>query len=163
MGLKLVRIDDRLIHGQVVVGWVRFLNADHIIVANDAAAKDAMQKALYEMVVPRELKVSILTLSETAEKFKQNVFGNETIILLLSSPRDVLELMNLGMIIKSINVGGMRYEPGKRQISKSVSVSDDDCVALGELIAKGIEIEGRAVPTDEKLDIIKLCKELKLA
>jgi mannose/fructose/sorbose-specific phosphotransferase system IIB component len=161
MGLKLVRIDDRLIHGQVVVGWVRFLNADHIIVANDATAQDVMQKALYEMVVPRELKVSILTISETAEKFKQAAFGNDTIILLVSRPQDILYLVNLGMVIKTINVGGMRFEPGKRQISKSISVNNEDCAALAELIDKGIEIEGRAVPTDEKLDIIKLCGEIK--
>jgi mannose/fructose/sorbose-specific phosphotransferase system IIB component len=161
MGLKLVRIDDRLIHGQVVVGWVRFFNADHIIVANDATAHDAMQKALYEMVVPRELKVSILTLSETAEKFKQAAFGNDAIILLVSQPQDIVTLVNLGMIIKSINVGGMRFEPGKQQISKSISVNTEDCAALAELINQGIEIEGRAVPTDEKLDIIKLCNEIK--
>jgi mannose/fructose/sorbose-specific phosphotransferase system IIB component len=161
MGLRLVRIDDRLIHGQVVVGWVRFLNADHIVVANDATANDAMQKALYEMVVPRELKVSILTISETAEKFKQAAFGNDTIILLVSRPQDALDLLNLGMVIKSINVGGIRFEPGKRQISKSISVNKADCTALAELIAKGVEIEGRAVPTDEKLDIVKHCGELK--
>ena len=161
MGLKLVRIDDRLIHGQVVVGWVRFLNADHIIVTDDDVAKDVMQKALYEMVVPRELKVSILTVTETAEKFKQNFFGNDNIILLLSRPGDVLQLVNAGMKMKSINVGGMRFEPGKRQITKSVSVNDEDSVILHDLASKGIEIEGRAVPTDEKIDIIKLCGETK--
>ncbi|MDI6783172.1 MAG: PTS sugar transporter subunit IIB [bacterium] len=160
MGLKLVRIDDRLIHGQVVVGWVRFLNANHIIVADDAVAKDAMQKALYEMVVPRELTVSILTLAETAEKIQQNIYGNDTIILLVARPKDVLALANLGLPMKSINIGGMRFEPGKKQITKSVSVDDEDGMMLRELAAKGIEIEGRAVPTDEKIDIVKLCFEV---
>jgi len=160
MGLKLVRIDDRLIHGQVVVGWVRFLNANHIIVADDAVAKDVMQKALYEMVVPRELTVSILTLAETAERFHQNEYGNDTVILLVSRPIDGLALVNLGLPMKSINVGGMRFEPGKHQITKSVSVGDEDCTILKQLAVKGIEIEGRAVPTDEKLDIIKLCSEM---
>ncbi|MFB3897335.1 MAG: PTS system mannose/fructose/N-acetylgalactosamine-transporter subunit IIB [bacterium] len=161
MALKLVRIDDRLIHGQVVVGWVRFLNADHIIVANDVTAQDVMQKALYEMVVPQELKVSILTLSETVEKFRQAAFGNDSIILLVSRPQDILKLVNMGMMVKSINVGGMRFEPGKRQISKSISVNNEDCSVLATLVSQGIEIEGRAVPTDEKLDIIKLCSEIK--
>ncbi|MCX7919111.1 MAG: PTS sugar transporter subunit IIB [bacterium] len=159
MGLKLIRIDDRLIHGQVVVGWVRYLNANHIIVADDVVAKDAMQKALYEMVVPRELKVTILPVAEAAEKIKQNIFAKDNIILLLSRPKDVLELVNRGVAVKSINVGGMRFEPGKRQITKSVSVNDEDCAIFNELVAKGIEIEGRAVPTDEKTDIIQACKQ----
>jgi mannose/fructose/sorbose-specific phosphotransferase system IIB component len=161
MGLNLVRIDDRLIHGQVVVGWVRFLNANHIIVADDMVAQDAMQKALYEMVVPRELTVSILTLAETAAKFNQHEFASDTVILLVSRPKDVLALANFGLVMKSINVGGMRFEPGKRQITKSVSVNDEDCAILRELGLEGIEIEGRAVPTDEKIDIIKLCNEVK--
>ena len=156
MGLKLVRIDDRLIHGQVVVGWVRFLSANHIIVADDAVAKDAMQKALYEMVVPREVKVSILTLSETAQRLSENTFANDEIILLVSRPSEVLALINLGLTIKSINVGGMRFEPDKRQITKSVSVNDKDIAVFHELAAKGIEIEGRAVPTEEKINIFKL-------
>lgn len=156
MGIKLVRIDDRLIHGQVVVGWVRFFSANHIIVADDAVAKDAMQKALYEMVVPREVKVSILTLRETVQRLSENTFANDDIILLVSRPSEILALINLGLAIKSINVGGMRFEPGKRQITKSVSVNDEDIAVFRELATKGIEIEGRAVPTEEKIDILKL-------
>ena len=154
MGLKLIRIDDRLIHGQVVVGWVRFLSANHIIVADDTVAQDSMQKALYEMVVPRELKVSIFTIDDTAKSLTDNQFPNDVIILLLSRPKDVLRLLSAGLHIKSVNVGGMRFEPGKRQITKSVSVSEEDIMIFHELISKGIEIEGRAVPTDEKIDIL---------
>ena len=153
MPISLIRIDDRLIHGQVVVGWSKFIQADHIIVADDKVAGDMTQRMLYEMVVPPGMKVNIFTVREAAEFLKTNQNASERIILLFSTPQDVLSYSGFGGPVKSLNVGGMRYEPGKRQIAQSISMDDADANAFRELRLQGIEIEGRAVPTDNPLDI----------
>jgi mannose/fructose/sorbose-specific phosphotransferase system IIB component len=153
MPISLIRIDDRLIHGQVVVGWSKFIQADHIIVADDKVAGDITQRMLYEMVVPPGMKVNIFTIREAAEFLKSNQNTSERIILLFSTPQDVLSYSRFGGPVKSLNVGGMRYEPGKRQIAQSISMDDADAHAFRELRQQGIEIEGRAVPTDHPLDI----------
>ncbi len=153
MSIVLARVDDRLIHGQVVVGWAPVLKANHIMIIDNQVAEDPTQCLLYEMAVPLEIKSSILTLNKAVEFFQSNADTDNRTIILFSRPSDVLSFVESGVTITSLNIGGMRYEPGKTQISPSISISDEDKTALRTLLSKGIKIEGRAVPTDPELDI----------
>src|SRR6185369_6625153 len=125
MDIQLVRIDDRLIHGQVVVGWVKALNIQRLVVVNDAIAKNAMQKTLMEMAVPSGLKVSFFTVEESVEACRQDS-GKDKALLLFSNPSDVLSYIQKGGVLKVINIGGMHFCEGKRQVAKTVCVSADD-------------------------------------
>ena len=153
MPIVLIRIDDRLIHGQVVVGWSHYLQANHIVVADNNIASDPTQKMLYEMVVPPDMKVSILSIKEAARMLQQDISPALKTIVLFSSPQDVLSYWQLGGPVKSVNIGGMRFEPGKKQIAQSISVNDADLAVFRELNQQNIELEGRAVPTDPQMDI----------
>lgn len=155
------RVDDRLIHGQVVVGWGKYLNANHIIVAEDTIANDPIQKAIYEMAVPQDVQVSILSISQLAEKIIGNEYANQNVIILFSRPQDVVRLIKAGVKIDTLNIGGMRYEPGKKQILNFVSVNDSDISAFEELNNMGVQIEAQAVPTEPKVDLIKLIENKK--
>jgi mannose/fructose/sorbose-specific phosphotransferase system IIB component len=158
MGMVLVRIDDRLIHGQVVENWMKFLKINHVIVVNDFVASDRMQKTLFSMAVPDHAKISILTITQAKEAILNGQFEGDKAMLLLVSPQDVLNLINKGVRIKEVNVGGMHYSPDKKQILKAISVSKEDIQAFQELDKLGVHLEARMVPNDEKIDIMEIIK-----
>ncbi len=158
MGVVLVRIDDRLIHGQVVENWMKFQKINHVVVVNDFVASDRMQKTLFSMAVPDHAKISILTIAQAKEAILNGQFERDRTMLLLVSPRDVLNLINKGVRIKEVNVGGMHYSPDKKQILKAISVSKQDIQAFQELDKLGVRLEARMVPDDEKIDIMEIIK-----
>lgn len=161
MGVVLVRIDDRLIHGQVVENWMKFLKIDHVVVVNDFVASDRMQKTLFSMAVPDHARISILATAEAREAIQNGQFEGERAMLLLVSPEDVLNLIKEGVRIKEVNVGGMHYSPDKKQILKAISVSKEDVRAFQELDKLGVHLEARMVPDDEKIDIMKIINREK--
>ncbi len=159
MGMVLVRIDDRLIHGQVVESWMKFLKINHVVVVNDFVASDRMQKALFLMAVSDHTKVSILTIAQAKEAILNGQFEGDRAMLLLASPGDVLNLINGGVKIREVNVGGMHYSPGKKQILKAISVSEEEVRAFQELDRIGVHLEARMIPDDEKVDIMRLLRK----
>ncbi len=158
MGLVLVRIDDRLIHGQVVANWMKSLKINHVVVVNDFVAGDRMQKTLFSMAVPEQAKISILSIAQAKEAILNGQFEGDRAMLLLVSPQDVLDLINKGVRIKEVNVGGMHYSPDKKQILKAISVSKQDIQAFQELDKLGVHLEARMVPDDEKIDIMEIIR-----
>ena len=156
MGIVLTRIDDRLIHGQVVEGWLKNINVDHIaIISNDVAA-DKMQQVLFSIAVPKSIKVSALGVDEAALKAKEGYFDKNNFLLLLSTPQDALRLIEGGVKIDSVNVGGMHFTPGKKQILKALSVDESDIAALLAIHKAGVKLEGRVLPGDDMIDIFEI-------
>jgi PTS system mannose-specific IIB component len=162
MGIELIRIDDRLVHGQVVAGWVKAIKANHIMVVNDKVAQDQMQRVLLSMAVPGNLKLSVLSITEAAAVLKAGVPDNDRLIVLLNSPADALALVEKEVPVKSINVGGIHYCEGKKQILKAVCVDMVDIEALYQLERRGIELEGRIVPTDERINIMDSVRKITM-
>jgi len=146
----LARIDDRLIHGQVIVGWARVLEIQHILVVSDAIAGDAKQQALFKMAVPPTLKVSVAAVAEAAAWLQAPGAVSEKLMLLFPSVREAAGLIERGYPIQSLNIGGLRFEEGKRQVLKSVSLSDEDIAIFRRLAQRGVALEVRAAFNDEK-------------
>ena len=160
MDIKLIRIDDRLIHGQVVVGWVKALNIELLVVVNDAIANNHMQRTLMEMAVPTGLKVGFYTVEQMAQKSLQD--GSQArALLLFSNPTDILRLFGNETLFPSVNVGGMHFGDGKKQVSKTVCVDEKDVQAFKELKRMGVELEVRAIPGDLREPLEKFIPELK--
>ncbi len=153
MNILLFRIDDRLIHGQVVEGWARFLKVDRIIVCNDIVAEDKMQKTLMSMSCPPPLEVSVLTIEQTKQAIIENRWTKEKVLILFSNPKDVLTLINKGVTIKQVNVGGLHYCPGKVQVQRAVSLDEEDLRCFEQMHKLGIKIYCQVLPTEEKVDI----------
>ncbi|MEW5766620.1 MAG: PTS sugar transporter subunit IIB [bacterium] len=158
MGLILVRIDDRLIHGQVVIGWGRAMSVERIVVANDLISTDHRRKLLYEMAIPPEIEVAILSIKDTADKIKTLAFEDKRTILLLANPKDAWCLVEAGVKFESINVGGMRAFPNRKQVLPVVWVSPQEVEIFHKLAELGIELEGRVVPTDHRINIMDYLK-----
>jgi mannose/fructose/sorbose-specific phosphotransferase system IIB component len=153
MGVVLLRIDDRLVHGQVVEGWLKAIRATRIVVASDSVASDEMQKALYLLAVPQGVPLSCLSLDEAAEAWASAPWKNERVLVLVSSPQDVVTLLQKGVRIESVNVGGLHFREGRVQILKAVSVDEHDVEALKTLMQRGVLLEARPLPLDEPVDL----------
>ncbi len=158
----IFRIDDRLIHGQVIVGWVNQLNLKEIIVANNELVKNVLRRNLLEISVPEKVQTHFLTLNDTIEYFKSREEKKSiTGILLVENPHDALILSNNGLPITEINLGGMQQMgKGKEKLPLApyIRINKKDARELLILSKKGIIIEGRATPKDKPIDIIKLIK-----
>ena len=146
------RIDDRLIHGQVVTTWVNLYNIEQIIVLNDAVANDQTQKSILTMAAPQGIKVVAFDIEKFGEVLKKTQITRRTMLLFTNSV-DVLRTVNLGVNIEKLNVGGMRFQEGREQLSKAVSVTPEERDAFRKLLEKEIEITVQMVPNDEKVNL----------
>jgi len=148
--IKLVRIDDRLVHGQVAFTWVPAVGADCLIVANDKAATDEFLKMTLGLAKPPNTKLVIKSLRDTAAILNDEKYKNLKILVLVNSVNDAHSLSDSVSTITSINFGGIRAREGSRLISKAIAVTEDDIILIRQMLDKGIELEIRQVPTDTR-------------
>ena len=156
MPLSLVRIDDRLIHGQVVLGWARLLKPDRIVVANDRVAENLWERKFYTASVPPHIKVSFLTIEETALELLNNLFKNEAVLMLLESVKDVHELTNKGVQLEQINVGGLHHREGAVELLPFVYLTDEDKAMLRDLVKSGVSLLAQDIPGNSPTNINSL-------
>jgi len=154
----LARIDDRLIHGQVVEGWVNFLKATCILVADDAVAANPLQRAIIEISVPEGLKVIIGNVEEICGKLLSSSLDAERAILLFSNPVDALRSCEAGLSFSSVNLGGLHFVPGKRKIMDVCAVNDADLEALKAILRRGVKINIQTVPSEKPQPLEKVFK-----
>ncbi|WP_346353011.1 mannose/fructose/sorbose PTS transporter subunit IIB [Azotosporobacter soli] len=156
MKICLARIDDRLIHGQVVIVWVKAVGADKIIACSDEAAADPLRKALLLQMAPPGAKAYVLPIDKAIEAYKNPKYADFKTLFLFTNPTDVLRMVEAGVAITSVNVGGMCYKDGTMLITGAVSVGKQDVAAFKQLHARGIELELRKVASDRKVDLMSL-------
>jgi PTS system mannose-specific IIB component len=160
--IVLSRIDDRLIHGQVVEGWVNYLKATCIFVADDRVASNVFQRSIMELSVPQGLRVAIGRVEDICSQVRAAALDADRIILLFSKPADVLRAIKSGLNCRSINIGGMHYVPGKRKLMDVLAVDDEDLAALKELAANGIQVNIQTVPTQRPVALEKVFTACKV-
>lgn len=151
--IKLIRIDDRLVHGQVAFTWTPALDADCLVVANDKVAKDEFMKMTLGLAKPASAKLLIKSLADAAIFLNDPRAQSLKILLIVNSVRDAAVLVDEISGIRSINFGGIRTKEGTRSISKAIALTDEDILIIKEMLAKGLELEVRQVPTDKKVMI----------
>ncbi|UUI02370.1 PTS sugar transporter subunit IIB [Oceanobacillus jeddahense] len=146
------RIDDRLIHGQVVTTWVNMHNIEQIVVLNDKIGNDETQKNILTMAAPSGIKVRAFPVKKFAEIIKKQKITRRTMLLFTTS-EDVLEAVENGVLIDALNIGGMRYREGREKVSKALSVTPEERDAFKKLLEKDLDITIQMVPHDEKVDL----------
>lgn len=161
MGIIHVRIDDRLIHGQVAAFWCNTLKAQRIMVANDLVAADELQKSVLRMVAPPGVATSIITKEKAAENIKAGKYDQERVMLILKNPGDALDLINLGVEIKAINVGNMAHKENTVQIKRSINVRQEDVENFKKLNADGVELTSIMVPDEPKTNLMDYIEKLE--
>lgn len=152
-GIIHIRIDDRLIHGQVAAFWSNTLQATRIMVINDEVASDEMQKKILRMAAPTGIATSIITKEKALNNIMAGKYKNQRVFVIFKNPHDILELIEKGLPIQKVNVGNMGAKEGTVAIKKSVNITDQDCVDFEKLMIAGIQLTAQMVPdeSDEPL------------
>ncbi|MBU8801431.1 mannose/fructose/sorbose PTS transporter subunit IIB [Bacillus licheniformis] len=158
MKIVLARINDRFIHGQVLTRWIKIHAADRIIVVSNEVAQDEMRKTLILSVAPSNVKASAVSISKMAKAFHSPRYEDTTAMLLFENPGDIVSLIEAGVPIETVNVGGMRFENNRRQITKSVSVTEKDIKAFEQLQELGVKLELRQLPSDSSEDFMQILR-----
>jgi PTS system mannose-specific IIB component len=148
VSLRLVRIDDRLIHGQVVAVWLRALGADRIVIVDDASAADEFLREVLVLAAPPSVPVEVHDVEHGIDRCRELAASEEAVIVLVRSPRTALTLRRQGVPIDVVNLGGLGAGPGRRRLYRSISVSPDEVHDLRELERLGTRVEIRIVADD---------------
>ena len=156
MAITLVRVDDRLIHGQVVEGWLPQLDADFIAVVSDAAAADPVQVALMKMALPPGVGLSVLKVADAPAALASPQAAARRILVLVPGPAEALALLEGGVAVDRINVGGLHFTVGKVQLGRALFLNDEDKAALRAIAARGVRLEGRPLPSDPEENLASI-------
>ncbi|MGL5253606.1 MAG: PTS system mannose/fructose/N-acetylgalactosamine-transporter subunit IIB [Brevinema sp.] len=150
--IKWIRIDNRLVHGQVATSWIQHTQANLVLVANDNVAGSEMRQGLMESIIPAHVQSRFFTLQKTAEVIHK-ASDSQHILLVIENPIDALWLVKNGVPIPHINIGNMHGGEGKVMLAKAAYASSEELTALKELVSLGVTIEFQQLPTDS---VIKL-------
>ncbi|GBD33487.1 PTS system sorbose-specific EIIB component [bacterium HR33] len=157
MSLELVRVDDRYIHGQVVVGWGRALGADTILLVDDAVSRSPWEQELYRIGVPPEIQLEFTSVAEASQRLAYLANSSKRAIVLLGDVHTLERLCCSAPVIRRVNIGGLHQAPGRKERLPYVFLSDEEALVLRRLRDSGIEVvaqdlpTARAVPVDELL------------
>lgn len=156
MSLVLTRIDNRLIHGQVLEAWVPTVNANCILVANDEVAGNPFQKLLMEAAVPSGLKVVISPIGDLACRYRQGEFADYRVLLLFAGSHDALIAHEQGLRFDDLNLGNMHAGEGKLRLCCTISLTKEDIENLQSLEQQGVRITSQCIPSDRGREWRKL-------
>ncbi len=148
--ITLMRVDHRLLHGQVAFSWTQYVGADCILIANDSVPNDELRKTTIKLAKPPSVKLVIKNIADSIEAIKSGVTDKYRLFIVVESVEDAWRLAQEIAEIKSINLGGIKAKEGSRNISKAVNLLPEEIARLDELVGQGVEIEIRQVPNDRK-------------
>lgn len=143
-----VRMDNRLIHGQILVSWNAAIKIDHIIVTNDTVAADPLQVTLLKAVAPLTAKVSVLSIKDCVDYCNSPEAENENIFIIAKFPEDGLALVAGGLNMPVLNLGNQAFVRNSKRISNTVFLTESGVKALKALHERGIRITCRMMPSD---------------
>lgn len=161
MSIVLARIDNRLIHGQVLEAWVPSVHADCIVVANDQVAGVAFQRLLMEAAVPKRIRVFIGTLEEAAQTLASADLAERRVLLLFASSEDALLAHQLGVTFSELNIGNMHGGDGKLRLSCTIALDEADVNNFRRLEESGVHIVSQCIPSDRQQNWRKLIHNLE--
>ena len=155
MSAVFFRIDDRLIHGQVMTGWSKVYKTSRIFVVDDKTAADSFLCQVMRMSVPKEYDVSILSTQEAISAILNDPPENRTMVL-TKTPGTMRALLKGGVAMKELNLGGMGYLPGRKTVLRNIQVSPEELEELKEIAAGGVRVFCQIVPDGKCLELEKV-------
>ena len=153
--IVLVRIDDRLIHGQIMTQWSRLYSPTEIMVVDDETCRDSFMTEVLLMAVPKEFKAVVADVDRAAEYLLQEA-GEERILMLVKVPETVEALVDRGVDIRALNGGGMCKRAGRSTLYRNISSSPAENETLLRLQKRGVRVYVQVVPEDKEMEIDKV-------
>ena len=160
MAILDVRIDDRLIHGQVCGYWIPQYSLERIAIVDDMIAKDEARKTALKFGMPERCKLSIFDSAKAADKFSRKIDEGIRVMILCNSPQPILCMAESGYQVSYITIGNMATKPGAVQIEKNTFVSPEEKEAFVKLIDRGVKVYVQNTPSDARRDVSELLKTI---
>jgi mannose/fructose/N-acetylgalactosamine-specific phosphotransferase system component IIB len=164
MDITLVRVDNRLIHGQILEAWLPFTQASCIMVVNDEVAEDFFRETVIRMAVPRDIEVIVSGVQEFARDYTYETGQGKKTIVLFSTIADACIAFSAGFKFNKLNLGNVHHEHGegeKIRCSSCIFLDNNDiqCV-LNLMDADGVRVELQRIPQEEPVDVRDIMPKL---
>ena len=158
--MALVRVDNRLVHGQILEAWIPYTDASCIIIADDNLAGDFFRETVIRMALPREIDLYIHTIADFSKTYQYERNKGEKAIVLFCNIQDALRTFNLGFHFESLNIGNVHSENCAVCCSPSVFLSDEDIIQLSNMVKDlGVRIDIRRIPKERSGDIREILRK----
>jgi PTS system mannose-specific IIB component len=154
----LTRVDDRLVHGQVMTSWQKATGANKFMVIDDEVAANELTKTVLKGVVPSQVKLGIFTVQKAADRLIKGFKPTDKVIILVKTPITILRLAQAGVSFKTLNIGGMGITAKRKTFYQNIACSDEEIEAMKKLIEMGCNVTIQIVADDQKVDVAKLLK-----
>lgn len=149
-GIVHLRLDERLIHGQVATFWSRSLNVTRIMVVGDEIVQDAIGREALKATVPVGIKLSILTVDSACKKLNAGNYVGQRVFVVVNKPETILQMIENGVKLKEVNIGNMGMKEGRETVKKSVYCTPAEKERILSIEEKGIPVYAQMIPNDEK-------------
>lgn len=159
--IKHIRIDGRLIHGQVVTKWIFVTKVDRIIVVDNDVLSNPIEKNALKMSTPSNVKLSILGAESAARNINAGKYVGQRVMILVKVPKYLRMLAEQGLDMDKINVGNISQREGCTQVRPSVFLKEDDINDIEDLLSRGIKVTAQMVPADTEEDMKDIIEKLK--
>jgi mannose/fructose/N-acetylgalactosamine-specific phosphotransferase system component IIB len=152
----IIRIDDRLIHGQVLVGWCSKFPIKKFIIGDDEIANNDWEKNLILSATSSDYRTEILSIKDTCRYINESLTSSTSTMILVDSPKQIKRMNKIGLPIKRINVGGIHYREGRIQYLRFLFLNNEEVEIFRQLMKDGFIFECQDLPTNKKLDLRKV-------
>lgn len=152
--IVLARVDDRLIHGQVMTAWIQYTGGNHIVIVDDVTAQDDFTKQIMQMAVPAGIKLDIYNVQEAPQKINAN--QTDKLIILAKTPQVFLQLIQAQVALPGVIIGGMGANKGRQKVYKNIFMNAAEKQAVQAIGAQGVEVKIQVIPDEKVLSIEKV-------
>lgn len=153
MAIVHIRIDERLVHGQVASAWSNTLQANRIMVVNDDANSDDFQKKMLRMATPAQISLSVLSFEKTINRINEGQYDKDKVFMVIKSLTDAKELYDRGYVFDKVNIGNVSAKDNKQALTKGIYINKEDQEAIDYLKTKGVNLTVQMTPSDSIIDL----------
>ena len=160
MDIRLARVDDRLIHGQITTVWSKHTNVNRIIVIDDLVSTNVLRKTLLEQAAPPGIDVHVLPVERFMKIYANPKYSEDKVLLIFENIHTASEVIEKGVDIKSLNLGGVSSNRNRRKVMNHIALTEDEANILKKLSESGVELDSRVVITDKTEDLISIINKI---
>lgn len=157
--IRLIRIDFRLIHGQVITKWFKQSLANEILIIDDALSKDEFMAGIYTMSAPPGAKVTVYSVEKAVEQWKENQLGNGKLFILFKNVEQTYKAWKQGFPLTEVQIGGLGSAPGRKVVFGPITMDDRDASMLNEMNQNGVHVYLHQVPEEGKMEFTKILEK----
>ena len=159
--ISLIRIDDRLIHGQIVTRWVKVARAQTIVVIDNALDRDPFMKGIYKNAAPSGTSVIITNIDEGLERWQRDAFGGGNAMLIFGNVGTCYQVYRKGFPMHSVQLGNLSNKEEAVKIAKLIALTPDEIKMLREMEEEGVEVSIHNMPEEAALKFAKATQKIK--